>query len=88
MKYATLAMARARSIVSIASVAGMLSGMGPHAYTASKHVVVGLTKSVACELGAHGIRVNCVSPFEFGPRGRPWCRGSPDQGAEDVVPTG
>ncbi|VAH26051.1 unnamed protein product [Triticum turgidum subsp. durum] len=37
--------------------------MGPHAYTASKHALVGLTKNAACELGEHGIRVNCVSPF-------------------------
>jgi NAD(P)-dependent dehydrogenase (short-subunit alcohol dehydrogenase family) len=65
MKHAALAMLprRAGSIVSVASVAGVMGGMGPHAYTASKHALVGLTKNVACELGAHGIRVNCVSPF-------------------------
>jgi NAD(P)-dependent dehydrogenase (short-subunit alcohol dehydrogenase family) len=40
-----------------------MGGMGPHAYTASKHALVGLTKNAACELGRHGIRVNCVSPF-------------------------
>ncbi|PWZ06245.1 Sex determination protein tasselseed-2 [Zea mays] len=58
MKHAALAMAprRAGSIVSVASVAGVLGGLGPHA-------VVGLTKNAACELGAHGVRVNCVSPF-------------------------
>ncbi|CAI0549075.1 unnamed protein product, partial [Linum tenue] len=50
-------------IISTASVAGVMGGMGPHAYTASKHAVVGLTKSAACELGRHGIRVNCISPF-------------------------
>ncbi|TVU47377.1 hypothetical protein EJB05_06976, partial [Eragrostis curvula] len=65
MKHAALAMASRRtgSIVSVASVAGVLGGLGPHAYTASKHAIVGLTKNAACELGAHGIRVNCVSPF-------------------------
>lgn len=65
MKHAALAMAprRAGSIVSVASVAGVLGGLGPHAYTASKHAIVGLTKNAACELGAHGVRVNCVSPF-------------------------
>ncbi|EEE58891.1 hypothetical protein OsJ_10511 [Oryza sativa Japonica Group] len=54
---------RAGSIISVASVAGVLGGLGPHAYTASKHAIVGLTKNAACELGAHGIRVNCISPF-------------------------
>nr|XP_010921066.1 LOW QUALITY PROTEIN: sex determination protein tasselseed-2-like [Elaeis guineensis] len=66
MKHAARAMLagrRAGSIVSVASVAGVMGGMGPHAYTASKHALVGLTKNAACELGAHGIRVNCVSPF-------------------------
>jgi len=65
MKHAGRAMVSRRcgSIVSVASVAGVLGGLGPHAYTASKHAIVGLTKNAACELGAHGIRVNCVSPF-------------------------
>ena len=65
MKHAGRAMIgrRCGSIVSVASVAGVLGGLGPHAYTASKHAIVGLTKNAACELGAHGVRVNCVSPF-------------------------
>ncbi|KAK9920293.1 hypothetical protein M0R45_028851 [Rubus argutus] len=50
-------------IISTASVAGVAGGLGPHAYTASKHAIVGLTKNAACELGRYGIRVNCVSPF-------------------------
>ncbi|KAF3331823.1 sex determination protein tasselseed-2 [Carex littledalei] len=50
-------------VISMASVAGVLGGLGPHAYTASKHAVVGLTRNAACELGAYGIRVNCISPF-------------------------
>ncbi|KAL1819190.1 hypothetical protein ACET3Z_014059 [Daucus carota] len=50
-------------IISTSSVAGVMGGLGPHAYTASKHAIVGLTKNVACELGRYGIRVNCVSPF-------------------------
>ncbi|XVE96341.1 hypothetical protein REPUB_Repub02eG0213300 [Reevesia pubescens] len=33
-----------------------------HAYTTSKHAVVGLTKSLGVELGEYGIRVNCISP--------------------------
>ncbi|GLT73669.1 hypothetical protein SLA2020_455090 [Shorea laevis] len=50
-------------IISTASVAGVMGGFGPHAYTASKHAIVGLTKNAACELGRNGIRVNCISPF-------------------------
>lgn len=47
------------SIICTASVAGC----GIHAYTASKHAVVGLVRSACSELGAYGIRVNCVSPY-------------------------
>ncbi|XP_057497716.1 short-chain dehydrogenase reductase 2a-like isoform X1 [Actinidia eriantha] len=50
-------------IISMASVAGVMGGLGPHTYTASKHAIVGLTKNSACELGRYGIRVNCISPF-------------------------
>ncbi|WOK95850.1 sex determination protein tasselseed-2 [Canna indica] len=65
MKHAARAMLprRAGCIISVASVAGVMGGLGPHAYTASKHAIVGLTKNAACELGKHGIRVNCISPF-------------------------
>lgn len=51
------------SIISLCSVAAVIGGVTPHAYTASKHAVLGLTKNVAAELGRHGIRVNCVSPY-------------------------
>ncbi|XP_065869264.1 xanthoxin dehydrogenase [Euphorbia lathyris] len=51
------------SIVSICSVASTAGGIGPHAYTGSKHAVLGLNRSVAAELGKYGIRVNCVSPY-------------------------
>ena len=50
-------------IITTTSVAGVSGGMGPHAYTTSKHAIVGLTKNTACELGRYGIRVNCISPF-------------------------
>ncbi|GFZ19942.1 NAD(P)-binding Rossmann-fold superfamily protein [Actinidia rufa] len=38
-------------IISTASVAGVMGGLGPHSYTASKHALVRLTKNTACELG-------------------------------------
>jgi len=50
------------SIISMASTAGILGGLGPHAYCAAKHAVVGLTKNVGAELCRHGIRVNAIAP--------------------------
>jgi xanthoxin dehydrogenase len=50
------------TIINTTSTAGLRAGLGPHAYTAAKHGVVGLTQSVAPELGRHGIRVNAIAP--------------------------
>ena len=50
------------AIVSVASVAG-LNGFPLHAaYAASKHAVVGLTRTVALEVAPRGVRVNAVCP--------------------------
>ncbi|XP_042435523.1 short-chain dehydrogenase reductase 2a-like [Zingiber officinale] len=53
------------SIINNGSVATVVAGVASHAYVASKHAVLGLTRSAAAELGQHGIRVNCVSPFAY-----------------------
>ncbi|KAK3145003.1 hypothetical protein QOZ80_4AG0321200 [Eleusine coracana subsp. coracana] len=56
-KHAARVMVPARrggSIVSTASVASALAGIAWHAYTCSKHALVGLTESLAAELGRHG----------------------------------
>lgn len=65
MKHAALAMRASGGggvILSTASVAGLRGGLGPHAYTAAKHAVVGLTRSAAAEFAPDGIRVNAVCP--------------------------
>lgn len=50
------------SIVNAASTAGLMGRPGLSAYSTSKHAVVGLTKTVAKEVGSKGIRVNAVAP--------------------------
>ena len=50
------------SIVNLSSVAGLGGASNLSAYSASKHAVIGLTKSVAKELAPAGIRCNAVCP--------------------------
>ena len=55
-------MARGSAIVNISSVQGMASQKNVLAYSVSKHAMLGLTRSMAVDLAASGIRVNCVCP--------------------------
>lgn len=50
------------SIISTASIAGLGGGAAPHAYSAAKAAIINLTRSVALEVGADRIRVNCICP--------------------------
>jgi NAD(P)-dependent dehydrogenase (short-subunit alcohol dehydrogenase family) len=50
------------AIVNNASVGGLIGFPGASVYVASKHAVLGLTKTAALEYGKQGIRVNAVSP--------------------------
>lgn len=56
-------------LINLASVAGRLGFAYRTPYAASKWAVVGLTKSLACELGPEGVRVNAILPgIVRGPR--------------------
>jgi NAD(P)-dependent dehydrogenase (short-subunit alcohol dehydrogenase family) len=64
MKYELLQMEKqgGGAIVNMASLAGITSEPGSSAYTASKHGVMGLTKSAALDYARDGIRVSAVCP--------------------------
>ncbi|MBJ22463.1 MAG: SDR family oxidoreductase [bacterium] len=49
-------------IINIASTEGLGATQGTSPYTAAKHGVIGLTRSMAVELGAMGVTANCVCP--------------------------
>ena len=60
----TPVMARQRggSIISMSSVVGVSGNAGQCNYSASKAGMIGLTKSIAKEIGARGVRANCIAP--------------------------
>lgn len=50
------------AIVNTASVAGIRSGAGGNAYSASKAALINFTQTSACDLGGYNVRVNAVCP--------------------------
>ena len=49
-------------IINISSVIGVLGGAGQANYSASKAAIIGMSKSLAQELGSRSITVNCIAP--------------------------
>ena len=71
---------RSGKVISIASTAGMIGLQRAAEYSAAKAGIIAFTKTLAKELGQHGVNVNCVSPGVIGtPRVR--------QSAGDVLQT-
>ncbi len=64
------------SIVNIASVAGLLGVADRAAYNASKHGLIGLTRTLAAEWGGRGVRCNAVCPG--------WVKTPMDDSAQDA----
>ena len=57
-----MARQRGGSIINMSSVVGVSGNAGQCNYSASKAGLIGLAKSIAKEMGPHGIRANCIAP--------------------------
>ena len=53
---------RSGSVINVASIAGLVGVADRAAYNASKHGLIGLTRTLAAEWGGRGVRVNAVCP--------------------------
>lgn len=62
MKYVLPRMREGGSVVNMSSALGVVGAAGIVAYVASKHAIIGMTKTAALEQGARGIRVNAAAP--------------------------
>src|ERR1700688_4061452 len=62
MKYVLPRMCDGGSVVNMSSALGLVGGAGIVAYVASKHAIIGMTKTAALEQGARGIRVTACAP--------------------------
>ena len=58
----SMARQRSGSIINLSSVVGIGGNAGQCNYSASKAGIIGLTKSIAKEMGPRGIRANCIAP--------------------------
>jgi NAD(P)-dependent dehydrogenase (short-subunit alcohol dehydrogenase family) len=47
----------------MASISGILGGLGTYPYSVSKFAIAGIVKAAAAELSRLGVRVNCISPY-------------------------
>jgi NAD(P)-dependent dehydrogenase (short-subunit alcohol dehydrogenase family) len=60
--HAFLAAGTSGAIVNTSSVGGLRGGPGLSVYSATKHALIGLTRSAAHDYGPHGLRINAIAP--------------------------